>query len=63
MVSGKSTRILSFFMIGTVGYAQNDNCAGVIESVGDGYCDQVNNNELCGYDQGIHNSLRSFLYF
>ena len=54
MVSGKSIRVVSFLLFGTVGYAQNDNCTGIIDSIGDGYCDQVNNNELCGYDQGIN---------
>lgn len=63
MVSGKSIRVISFLLFGTVGYAQNDNCTGIVDSIGDGYCDQVNNNELCGYDQGINKSFSGFLYF
>ena len=32
--------------------APNDNCAGIVEWMGNGYCDEHNNNEECGYDQG-----------
>lgn len=57
MVGGKSICVLSLLFFGTVGYAQNDNCTGIVDSIGDGYCDQMNNNELCGYDEGINKSL------
>ena len=48
----KIVHVFLFLICCIGGCAQNDNCTGYIEYLGDGDCDPINNNEECGYDQG-----------